>query len=154
MRTAEKDMTTSTIPRLLEKLAEWGSEPHDSVCEGISLCRHDRAKQALVEVNNALAEMEKDRTRPGRAEAEFLDLYARVVAKAKECLAEANAKRVDPGDWPTGMKWEELVNTSKSIFMNRARDAMGIDHDWFLRTVREWPYTPAGSEKIAELFGE
>ena len=44
---------------LLKKLAERATEPHDFVCEGIH-CRHARAAEALVEVNNAIAACQKD----------------------------------------------------------------------------------------------
>lgn len=47
------------VSEVLKKLAEWGSEPHDSVCSGIH-CRHDLAKEAIVEINNAVAECQSD----------------------------------------------------------------------------------------------
>jgi len=42
------------ISEILKKLAEWGSESHDLSCYGIH-CRHERAQEALVEINNAVA---------------------------------------------------------------------------------------------------
>lgn len=59
--------TSATVPELLAKLSEWATEPHDTVCKdftdrGFKDCRHQRAKEAAVQVNNAIAEIERDRT--------------------------------------------------------------------------------------------
>jgi len=50
-------MTKVTTQEVLKKLAEWAEEPHDVGCSGI-VCRHARAKQAIVEVGNAIADVE------------------------------------------------------------------------------------------------
>ncbi len=42
---------------ILKKLAEWADAPHGAECAGI-VCRHARARQAIVEVGNAIAELE------------------------------------------------------------------------------------------------
>lgn len=87
------------------------------------------------------------------AEEAFLDVYAGVIVKAKELLTKANQARGDADDWPAGQKWEQLAGTSKSIFMHQAREAIGIDHETFLKVVRAWPYSDGGREELEQLFG-
>lgn len=48
------------VSEVLKKLSEWGSESHDLSCYGIH-CRHERAQEAIVEINNAVAECQKTR---------------------------------------------------------------------------------------------
>lgn len=84
-------------------------------------------------------------------EAEFIDLYANVVEKAKEILAEDNKTCGD--NWPAGQAWENLAGTSKSIFLGRARAAMEVDSKAFLRTVRNWPYSDTARSQMEYLFG-
>lgn len=87
------------------------------------------------------------------AEEAFLDVYAGVVVKAKEFLVEANHARGESDNWPAGSKWEELAGTSKSIFMYKAREALGIDHESFLKVVRVWPWSREGYEELDRIFG-
>ncbi len=47
----------ATVEEVLRILAEWGSDEHNMACS--ETCKHDRARSALVEVNNAVAEVEK-----------------------------------------------------------------------------------------------
>jgi len=84
----------------------------------------------------------------------FLWIYRCLIRRAKEILAEDNAKLEDPGDWPCGQAWEQLVSTSKSIFMHRARDEAGIPHDEFLAIVRNWPYSDKGMAEMNTLWGD
>jgi hypothetical protein len=86
-------------------------------------------------------------------ETEFLAIYAKVVAKAREFLAEAYQAREGSDDWPATLDWNALVGTSKSIFMYKAREALGISHDGFLHIVREWPYSGEGKEELDRMFG-
>lgn len=86
------------------------------------------------------------------AEEAFLDVYAGVVVKAQELLVKANHARPTPDEWPAGQKWTELAGTSKSMFMHQAREALGIDHDAFLKVVRQWPYSAEGMEELDWLF--
>jgi hypothetical protein len=67
----------------------------------------------------------------------FRWLYAAVVNKAQECLAQANAQ-AEPGAWPAGQEWRDLVDSSRSTFLHQARDAMHIPHEPFLAIVRKW----------------
>lgn len=87
------------------------------------------------------------------AEEAFLDVYAGVVVKANELLVKANHARPSPEEWPAGQKWEELLGTNKLIFMRQAREALGIDHESFLKVVQEWPYSAEGFEELDRLFG-
>ena len=57
------------VSELLMKLAAWASEPHDVICEGIH-CRHERAREAAVEVNNAVAACQRDHEESERRLAE------------------------------------------------------------------------------------
>lgn len=42
------------VSEVIRTIAQWASEAHDMVCSGIH-CRHHRAKDALVEISNAVA---------------------------------------------------------------------------------------------------
>ena len=66
---------------------------------------------------------------------EFYDLYEKVWAKAKECLIEANKTCGD--NWPRGQAWSQLGGTSKSTFLQEARESMGIDREAFLKRLQE-----------------
>lgn len=53
-----------TVGDVLKTLASWATEPHDSVCKQLKEgdggpCRHERASLAVVEINNAVADLEK-----------------------------------------------------------------------------------------------
>jgi len=87
-------------------------------------------------------------------ERHFLWLYRTLIIRAKRILAEDNAKLENPRDWPCGQAWEQLVSTSKSIFMHKAREEAGIPHDEFLKVVREWPYSVKGMAEINTLWGD
>jgi hypothetical protein len=62
--------------------------------------------------------------------------YALLVALAKRNLADRNATREAPNNWPCGMSWHELVGSSRSIFLRQAREEAGIPHQEFLDVVR------------------
>lgn len=84
-------------------------------------------------------------------EEQFVELYGKVVAKAKELLAERN--KVCGDNWPAGQSWDGLGGSSKGIFMTTAREALEIDGIAFLKIVRNWPFSEAAWDKIDELFG-
>lgn len=71
--------------------------------------------------------------------------YALLVELAKVELDIANSE-AQPGEWPAGQDWAGLGGTSKSAFLQRARDRAGIDHDEFLAPVRH------GLVDIEDLF--
>lgn len=83
-------------------------------------------------------------------EGEFINLYGRVVEKAKELLAEDN--KTCGKSWPAGQAWDGLAGTSKSIFLTRARRALGVDDAAFLYTVRNWPYSDTAQSQMEYLF--
>lgn len=64
-RTPPDDVAVSQVIR---KLSEWGSEPHNALCNEIrGRCRHERAKESLVEINNAVAACQKEDEETERA---------------------------------------------------------------------------------------
>lgn len=64
--------------------------------------------------------------------------YALLIALAKTELAKDNL--TCGKNWPAGQQWDELVGTSHSIYLRRAREIAGIPHDEFLATVRGEEY--------------
>lgn len=66
--------------------------------------------------------------------------YQLMVAFAKELLKRMNEERKHENDWPAGSKWEGLGNSSKSVFLRKARELAGINHDEYLKPVREGKY--------------
>ena len=66
--------------------------------------------------------------------------YVLLVELAKEELRKANGSRERPNDWPAGQEWCDLAATSQSIFLRKARDRAGIDHDQFLEPIRSGRY--------------
>lgn len=68
--------------------------------------------------------------------------YAALAELAKDELAKTNRALEDPQFWPCGMSWDQLVGSSQSIFLRKARDRAGIDHAEFLAPIRcglVWP---------------
>lgn len=45
------------IKEVLKKLKEWAAAPHNEGCAG-NICRHARAQAALIEIANAISEVE------------------------------------------------------------------------------------------------
>lgn len=57
-------MAAVTVEEVLKTLAEWGAEECGLLCQSLRLhqqgpCRHARAAQAIVEVANAVAYIER-----------------------------------------------------------------------------------------------
>ena len=48
------------------------------------------------------------------------------TALAKRILADLNAARTDPNDWPAGQSWGDLVQTSHEWLWQRAREEAGL----------------------------
>ena len=90
----------------------------------------------------ALAEVERLREESAR---HYRWAYAAVVALAMDELEAANSEAL-PGEWPLGQDWSGLGGTSRSTFMRRARDRVGIDHDAFLAPLR------SGAVDVDDLF--
>lgn len=66
--------------------------------------------------------------------------YSLLIELAKAKLAERNSNLVDKEEWPAGQTWNQLGNTSKSIFLMEAREAAGISHEEFLEGIRDGSY--------------
>jgi hypothetical protein len=64
-------------------------------------------------------------------------LYRSQMALAVMCLDESNRTRENKNDWPAGQEWHEMVGSSHAIFCRVARDKAGIDHDEYLKILRE-----------------
>ena len=75
--------------------------------------------------------------------------YALNVALAKRELEILNMTRDNPNDWPAGQEWDDLAGSSKSIFLKKARNRAGIDHDEFLTPVRSEPFFD-----VEDMYGE
>lgn len=73
-----------------------------------------------------------------------LRLYAMLlrslIASAKVCLAETNANRGDPQNWPAGQEWDGLGQSSKETFMTMARERAGISTQEYREMQQQYPY--------------
>jgi hypothetical protein len=56
--------------------------------------------------------------------------YRLLIALAKRCQQDEDSMHA-------GQEWSGLVGTSHAMYLQRAREEAGIDHDEFLRVVRE-----------------
>lgn len=74
-------------------------------------------------------------------------LVRAIVALAKRELADLNAVCGD--SWPAGQEWHDLVGSSQSILMHRARERAGIPHDEYLEFIRA-----VDDDDINELWAE
>jgi len=76
----------------------------------------------------------KQEVRAERAEAEcekhFRWAYRLLIALAKRCQQDEDSMHA-------GQEWSGLVGSSHAMYLRRAREEAGIDHDEFLRVVRE-----------------
>lgn len=62
--------------------------------------------------------------------------YQFLLALAKRHLAQMNAEREDPKNWPAGQEWYECNSSSHSIFLRAARAEADVPDDEFLEVVR------------------
>jgi len=62
--------------------------------------------------------------------------YAALVELARLEIEAANVSRAMPADWPAGQAWEGLGSTSRSTFLELARERVGVSSAAFLRVVR------------------
>jgi uncharacterized membrane protein len=65
-------------------------------------------------------------------------MYAAIICLAKWNLSGANLSCGE--DWPAGQSWKQLNNTSRAIFVRRARQEAGIPDDEFLEPIRSGRY--------------
>ena len=79
-----------------------------------------------------------------KEERNFRWAYRLLLAFAQRLLADAND--ACGGEWPSGQEWHELSNTSRSIFLHRARVEAGVSGDRFLEGIR------SGEYDVADLY--
>ncbi len=102
---------TIDLGEILKTLAEWADEPHDSVCpKDGSPCRHARATIAIVELNNAAAEIVKESAKEGDPIAELLKILAK---RHHPCRHGSRLASCEVGDW-MGQNQGLLVGLRKS----------------------------------------
>lgn len=61
--------------------------------------------------------------------------YQLLVALAIRILDEYK-QTCEPGEWPGDQDWEDLVDSSRSVFLHKAREEARISHDEFLVYIR------------------
>lgn len=72
--------------------------------------------------------------------------YQFLVALAIRIL-EDEKRTAEPGDWPGDMDWTELADSSRSVFLHKAREEAGVSHDEFLAYIR------AGmGDEVADIY--
>lgn len=79
----------------------------------------------------------------------FVACYKAILALAKLLLVRQNEEDKRAGredEWPAQQAWSDMVSSSHSIFLRRARAEAGIDHQWFAEQVRKH------GEVIEELY--
>ena len=81
----------------------------------------------------------QDKNKVSKEERNFRWTYSLLIELAKEELSKAN-EECGKDEWPAGQEWHHLVPTSHSIFLRRARERAGIDHDEFLAPIRNLEY--------------
>jgi len=107
--------------------AYWSERPEADLHAMNEHARLERAFQAGQSAAKVLEERTKERY--------YLWAYRLCVAFAKHLLTDASAA-AEAGDWPDGLEWSGCVGTSRSVFMQEARDLAGITHNDFLEPVR------------------
>lgn len=88
---------TADLGEILKTLAEWAEEPHDSVCpKDGSLCRHARATIAIVELNNAAAEVAEESVKEGDPITELLRI---LLKRHHPCRHGSRLASCEVGEW-------------------------------------------------------
>lgn len=88
---------------------------------------------------------------PSIDDPDLVALYARVVREAKHELRIANAEREHPNDWPSGMTWDQLINTSRHTFIHYACEKFGISYEKLRERIRA--ADDDERDQIEEIFG-
>ena len=83
----------------------------------------------------------------GPEERNFRWAYMLLLELAKIELDVVNSE-AEPGEWPCGQEWDDLAGTSKSTFLHRARERVGIPHHEFLDGIR------SGKYEVEDLYDE
>jgi hypothetical protein len=123
-------------PDTLERWPKMWDETYRTAYRGPS--RTDNERYDMLDALDVIATLEaaltETRSRLAAAEAAHRQLlewaYALMIELAVKCLDETN-RTVEPGEWPNGQEWENLVGTSRSVFLHKARQLAGINHsEW------------------------
>ena len=87
-------------------------------------------------------------------------MWLAVCAVASVKLALANAVREHLNDWPGGQVMADMSGSSRAVFMQQAREHLGIEHDWFLEAIgsvdldADYQNPPALDKDIAYIVTE
>lgn len=85
------------LAEILKTLAAWAEESHDSCCpKDGSPCRHARATIAIVELNNAAAEVKDEQRKEGDPVAELLQI---LLKRHHPCRHGSRLASCEVGDW-------------------------------------------------------
>ena len=79
-------------------------------------------------------------------ERNFRWAYTAVVYLAQILLQGSNDSRENENDWPAGQTWDEINQSSREIFLRKARSILSISHDEFLEPIR------SGEIDVDEIF--
>ena len=98
--------TEVNLGEILKTLAAWADESHDSCCPKDGRpCRHARAAIAIVELNNAAAEIAQDSKKEGDPVKELLEI---LLKRHHPCRHGSKLASCEVGDW-MAMNEELLV---------------------------------------------
>src|SRR4029077_2351079 len=90
-------MATVSLSEILKTLAAWAEENHDSCCpKDGSPCRHARASIAIVELNNAAAEVVGEMKRDGDPVTDLLQI---LLKRHHPCRHGSGLQSCEVGDW-------------------------------------------------------
>lgn len=150
-----------TNRKTLREMIDAAKEPTVEVCHGANKTRTEIENMTEAEQEQIVARLREGTKRPvgdpaseeptttvgstvlvggsTQEETNFRWAYAAIQELAKIELAKMN-KEVEGGEWPAGQEWHELGNSSRSIFMHKARDLLGINHKEFLEGIRNGKY--------------
>lgn len=85
------------LAEILKILAAWADESHDSCCpKDGSPCRHARASIAIVELNNAAAEVKGEQKKEGDPVTELLGI---LLKRHHPCRHGSRLASCEVGDW-------------------------------------------------------
>lgn len=89
--------TEISLGEILKTLAAWADESHDSCCpKDGSPCRHTRASIAIVELNNAAAEVVRESKKEGDPVKELLEI---LLKRHHPCRHGSALASCEVGEW-------------------------------------------------------
>lgn len=63
--------------------------------------------------------------------------YQLLLALARRVLKDHQNNK---GEWPGDMTWQQLVPSSREVFLRLAREEAGVPHDTYLRDIHDGSY--------------